>query len=105
MSILSYKPTSCQRTIYLIAENRRAAEELGRRLALRDSYRECTTATREAAIQRWRNMPTSIRQRYHVYGVGVLVTDDATITNKLVRLALKTVAACVVGAIAGGVIH
>ena len=102
MSILSYRQTSCQATIYLIAENRQAAEGLGRRLALRRTYRECTAATRDKAIARWRKMPHFMRSRYHVYGVGVLVTDDAIITSKIIRIAL---AACVAGVIMGGVIH
>jgi hypothetical protein len=101
MSTLSLKPKSYPTTIYLIAANRQAAEGLGRHYGLRRRWLGHTAMGRAAAIERWRAMPDSMRQRYHVHRVNVLVTDDCILVTGVIRLALLVA----VGIVAGGIVH
>lgn len=93
MSILSFKRSACPTMIYVIAESREAAEGLVRRYVLRSASLKRMAVDRAAVIHRWRRMPERMKTSYHVYGIRVLTTDDATIVSKTVRLALKYAAA------------
>ncbi len=94
-SILSWPLKSYPKTIYVIAENRQAAERLG---VLHASGELCAPSKgeRTAAIARWRAQPDRLRQAYHVYGVNVMMTETGPIP-RVVRIALALSVAMIVG--------
>lgn len=101
MGIRFLKQPHYPATIYLIAENRKAAEGLARHYALRRSYLRRMGVDRTTVISRWRTLPDTERSRNQVYRMSVLITDDLTLVTGVVRIALAIAA----GVIIGGVIH
>jgi len=88
-------------TIYVIAENRQAAERLGRLHASGTLSAPCNGRHSEA-IARWRKQPERLRHMYHVFAVEAHTNHDVTLVTRTVRLALIGI---VIGIILGAVVH